>query len=326
MLLVINGCSREQPVKLQGSTMGTSYSVVLPSLPENLDEQTLRNQIEALLKQVNQQMSTYIDDSELSLLNKKPSTDWIALSPELASVIKMALKVSAASEGAFDVTVGPLVNLWGFGPEGRIEHRPPAEKIAEAKSHVGYQKIELKDNSLRKRDPRLYIDLSGIAKGYGVDQIADYLETAGVYNYLVEIGGEIRAKGQSARNDAWRIAVEKPLPGQRSVDRVVHLSDIGVATSGDYRNFFMENGHRYSHTIDPRTSSPIDHHLVSVTVLDKQTAIADAWATALMVLGEKQGFELARSINLAAYFLVSNGDSYSTLETPEFSRLAELVE
>lgn len=319
-LLALSGCSKPRPVVLEGGTMGTSYSVVLPTLPNGIGEDAIRAGINALLQRTNQQMSTYIEDSELSLLNRNTTPEWIELSDDLAKVLEMSLEVSQKSAGAFDVTVGPLVNLWGFGPKGRIETRPPAADIARAKAQCGYEKIELENGRIRKNEQKLYIDLSAIAKGYGVDVLADYLESQGVGSYLVEIGGEVRAKGQSIRGDKWRIAVEKPVAGQRSVDRVVYLSDIAVATSGDYRNFFVEDGRRYSHTIDPRSGQPISHKLASVTVMHSSTAMADAWATALMVLGEKDGYELAQQLKLPAYFLVREGGSYLSRETQGFAR------
>lgn len=321
-LTLLSACAQQESAQLQGSTMGTTYSIVVPKLPDGVSAGEIQEDATRLLQRVNQQMSTYIPDSELSLLNKNTSLDWVALSKDLLAVLRLAQSVSEQSGGAFDVTVGPLVNLWGFGPQGRIEAQPSEQAIMEAKGRSGFGKIELSDQRIKRHDATLYIDLSAIAKGYGVDLLAEHLESLGIQDYLVEIGGEIRAKGVSARGDAWRVAVEKPLLEQRSVDRVVNLTNIAVATSGDYRNFFIENGVRYSHTIDPRTGRPISHALASVTVLHESAALADAWATALMVLGEKSGYELAQKLELPAYFLVSDGEAYSSLETTMFARFA----
>ncbi len=304
--------------------MGTSYSVVITRLPENSSEQAIREGIESLLEEVNQQMSTYRPDSELSQINQSEARVWLDVSPELFDIIRQAILISQQTNAAFDITVGPLVNLWGFGPaEGLPTGRPTDEAVESARALVGYQHIELDliNRRLRKPFRGLYIDLSAIAKGHGVDVIANYLDTLGIRDYLVEIGGELRGKGISPRGDSWRVAVERPESGQRQVYKVLNVSNIAIATSGDYRNYYEYDGTRYSHTIDPRTGMPVVHALASVTVLSREAAIADAWATALMVLGERAGYELAEEKGLAAYFLYKKGDEFLPLETTAFKRL-----
>ena len=326
LLLLLTACSEPQPTKLYGSTMGTSYSVIIPRLPESSTEDSVHQGLDDVLVRVNEEMSTYLPDSELSRINQSDGGQWLKVSPEVFEVISLAQSISEQTQGAYDITVGPLVNLWGFGPPTPgAGGMPSAEAVKAARALVGYHNIELnpQERTLRKKFKGLYIDLSSIAKGYGVDAAADYLESLGISDYLVEIGGEIRAKGKSQRGDAWRIAVEKPVPGERAVQKIVNLSDIAVATSGDYRNFVEYNGIRYSHTIDPRLGGPIHHALASVTVLSEKAVTADGWATALMVLGEDEGLKLAEEKGLAAYFLYKKGDGFESEETTAFRRLAE---
>jgi thiamine biosynthesis lipoprotein len=326
LLLVVVGCERGlQVLALQGSTMGTSYSVQLVAPPAGLDTESLGQGIEAVLEEVNALMSTYRPDSELSRFNASASTDWFDCSAELIKVLAVALQVSDASDGAFDVTVGPLVNLWGFGPEVKPSELPGQAAIDAARARTGYRLLELRESppALRKARPDLYVDLSAIAKGYGVDRVAELLEGQGIANALVEIGGELRAHGVNGQGEPWRIAVERPLAdGPRRVFRVVGLRDNGMATSGDYRNFFELDGKRYSHTIDPATGRPVQHPLVSVTVLDGEAMVADAWATALLVLGPERGLALAESLGLAALLVSRDGDALTARATAAFEQLA----
>ncbi len=319
----LGACSEPEATRLYGPTMGTSYSVVIPSLPEGISDQVIQEAINTRLAEVNQQMSTYLPDSELSRLNQAPANQWLKVSPELFSLLGQSRSISEQTDGAFDITVGPLVNLWGFGPGNHSEAtRPEADDIESARALTGYLNLDLnaETGEVRKRFPELYIDLSSIAKGYGVDVIAAYLDSLVIQDYLVEIGGEVRGRGRSHRGDSWRIAVEKPEAGQRRVQRIIEFSDSAVATSGDYRNYYEYDGKRYSHTIDPRTGSPVDHELVSVSVLDDQAANADAWATALMVLGEDVGYQLAERKGIAAFFLYRKGAKIVSRETSGFTR------
>jgi len=326
LLLLLNlvACAEPKVVRLQGMTMGTSYSVVIPSLPKGTTEQSVQQGIESLLEYVNQQMSTYLPDSELSRINQAEAGLWLNVSPELFEIIRRSHSISEQTNGAFDITVGPLVNLWGFGPPDSLGSVKPSDELLNAaRKLVGYQNLELKleGRSIRKQFKDLYIDLSAIAKGYGVDAVADYLDSLSIQDYLVEIGGELRGKGLSQRGDFWRVAVEKPQSGQRMVQRVVDVSDFAVATSGDYRNYFEQDGVRFSHTIDPRSGRPVSHLLASVTVLSEEAMMADAWATALMALGEDEGYQLAEEKGLAAYFLYRQGDEFLARETSAFIRL-----
>lgn len=320
---VLAACARAPELEvlaLRGSTMGTGYSIQVVNLPPRIEPQQLQTEIDAELELVNDLMSTYREGSELSRFNRSRSTDWFAVSPELAAVVRMALEVSKTSGGAFDATIGPLVNLWGFGPGRGPDSVPSDSRIAAAHTQVGHEKLSVRADppALRKSAPGLYLDLSAIAKGYGVDRIAELLDTAGVPNYLVEIGGEVRGRGKNGQGRPWRIAVERPDPGKREVHSVVELRGGAMATSGDYRNFFELGGKLYSHTINPRTGRPVSHRLASVTVLAPTAAHADALATAFLVLGPRKGLALAESLEAAALFILRTPNGYSERQTKVF--------
>ena len=321
-LLILQGCT-EPKVKLlthSGMTMGTSFTVKW--FGDLTQTDSIKKDMTASLVAINQSMSTYIKDSELSLINQLPANSSVSLSPELAEVLELALDISEKSAGAFDITVGPLVNLWGFGPDGRILHAPAEEAIEQIRKRVGFSYLAL-DKSARtlRKSRESYIDLSAIAKGYAVDQLARLLESYGVSSYLVEIGGELRAKGVKPDGNPWRIAVESPVnAASRSVQTVINVKDVGIATSGDYRNYFEENGQRFSHTIDPITGKPIHHRLASVTVLAPTCAEADALATTLMVMGPDNGYEFAVDQKIDALFIVKTDQGFVEKETSGFKR------
>lgn len=322
LVLFLAGCGKPPKAQFEhnGLALGTSFSVKATRLPASIGSETLKAQLEALLEAVDQTMSTYRPDSQLSQFNRSTSTDWQPVAEDLAQVVTAALEVSRWSDGAFDVTVGPLVNLWGFGPDPRREQAPPDAAIEAAKARVGYHnlKVQRKPPALRKLRPDLYLDLSAIAKGFAVDRLAEHLEALGVRDYLVEIGGEVRLKGDSPRGGGWRIAIEKPVPKVRQIEKILTLTDTAMATSGDYRNYFEVAGKRFSHTIDPRTGWPIVHRLASVTVLSHTTMQADALATALMVLGPKTGFAKAERDGIAALFIVREDDRFKEKPTSAF--------
>lgn len=309
-----------RPLTLSGSTMGTYYRVTVVSLPPTLDETGLKAEIEKLLVKINAQMSTYIPDSELSRFNDYPMTDWFPVSSETAIVVAEGLEIHHLTGGAFDITVGPLVNLWGFGPPGSKNEIPNEENINETLKKVGSQhlKSRLSPPALKKEIVELYVDLSGIAKGFAVDSIADYLETEGILNYIVDIGGEMKTKGSKKNDSAWKIAIEKPSVGKKEIHQVIDLNNQAIATSGDYRNYFERDGKRYSHEINPRTGYPIQHRLASVSVLDTTCMRADALATALIVLGPQEGYQLAEKENKAALFIIKSEDGFIEKETTKF--------
>ncbi|MCG8610493.1 MAG: FAD:protein FMN transferase [Pseudomonadales bacterium] len=318
------GCSNEpdaQIYEFTGGIMGTSYSVKI--VADNPSPEYLENtKVEAIaaMTTVDSLMSTYKNDSELSKLNRWPIQTPFKVDPLTFDVLSMAQDISQRSAGSFDVTVGPVVNLWGFGPEGRPEKVPSRQEIELAEARVGYQyfKLERETRNVVK-EKNVYIDLSAIAKGYAVDKVAESLEKTGVRNYLVEIGGELRASGVKPGGSPWVLAVEKPVL-DRDAFKKLSINGQGLATSGDYRNYFEENGVRYSHTIDPKTGQPVQHRLASVTVIAATCAEADALATTLLVMGEITGYEFAAAEGIAAYFIYRDREKFSEKMTGNFSR------
>jgi len=311
VVLLLAGCEAAREYdRLEGATMGTYYRVT--ALCPGVGGATLQRQLETELERVNAQMSTYQPDSELMRFNGTPTGEWVPASSELMTVITTAKEISRWSEGAFDVTVSALVNLWGFGPGGRISKRPSEETIAAVRKHLGYQHLELDPaaQSMRRLAPST-VDLSAIAKGHAVDRLGLLLEKQGCGDYLVDIGGEVRGEGLSPSGRLWRVGVEVPDPGQvGGVQKILALDSMAVATSGDYRNFLDLAGERYSHTLDPRTGYPVQHDLASVTVVHPSAMWADGLATALNVLGPEEGFELAEQRQLAAFFLIRRPNGF----------------
>ena len=297
---------------MSGRTMGTTYSVKYRPAPDTPSLKAMQIEVDTLLAEINHTMSTYDPESELSRFNHLRTTDWVPASASLRDVLKASMEIGAQSEGAFDVTVGPLVNLWGFGPEVHPDRIPRETDITAARARSGLDKITLNatQSAIRKHRPDVFLDLSGIAKGYGVDRIAELMSAHGIGHYMVEIGGEIRVRGYKEHETPWRIAIEKPLSGERSVQTMLALSNIALATSGNYRNFFDIDGRRYSHTIDPTTGRPVDHHLVSVTVLAESSMRADAWATAFQVLGPERGMAIAERLHLPVLFVIEHDGQF----------------
>ena len=314
-VFMLSACdSNDTDPQLTGITMGTNYSVQWKELPDSVDIVQLRESIETRLQQINDLMSTYLSHSQLSGFNRSRETGWHAVEPELAELTSLALEISRQSKGAFDVTVGPLVNLWGFGPDETEFVFPTQTEIDIAKRSVGYHYLQarLEPAALNKKIIDLYVDLSAIAKGYAVDQIAEILNRNNFQHYMIEIGGEVKGKGTAPHGEAWRIGIEAPRALKGNVEAVLSLNNVSVATSGNYRNFFEHEGVMYSHTIDPVSGYPVKHNLASVTVIHESATLADAWATAFMVMGPKLSYEIAQQNNLAVYLITQEGIQYKT--------------
>lgn len=317
LLLAVAGCAQEERTwKLSGPTMGTIYHITLVDVPAGIQRAELQSAIDAELVAVNQEMSTYIPDSELMRFNAAPVDEVVEVSPNLAKIVERSLDIYRRSGGAFDVTVGPLVNLWGFGPSPEPETIPQESEIAALLETVGSDALELQGLRLRKTRT-VQIDLSAIAKGHGVDRVADLLTSRNIENYLVEIGGELRTAGVNPKGKLWRIGVERPSGGQ-VVQRPVEVSGKAVATSGDYRNYYERNGKRYSHTMDPRTGRPVENKLASVTVITDTCADADAYATALSVIGADAALELAEREHLAVFLLIKTESGFEERTSSAF--------
>ena len=304
--------SKPYPFVYTEMIMGTSFTIKATKLPEVIKTESLKSQIKVLLDRLNGDLSTYEPKSALSIFNQNLKSDWKIIPHSLLNILIEAQRVSQLSAGAFDISVGKLVNLWGFGVEPMDFTLPDESVLKEILATTGYQFLLIDESvsKIKKQQPALYLDLSAIAKGYAVDQVALLLETEGINDYMVEIGGEIRLKGQNISGGGWKIAIEKPTPEKRMIQRVVSISNIAMATSGDYRNFFEFEGKRYSHTIDPRTGYPVTHQLASVTILNKSAMTADALATAIMVLGEEEGYQLAQQQNIAALFIIKTAEGF----------------
>ncbi|MEM8768624.1 MAG: FAD:protein FMN transferase [Pseudomonadota bacterium] len=308
LLLLAAGCGADRTyTRIDGSTMGTYYQVT--AFCPGQSAEPLTRAIEAVLFAVNAEMSTYDPSSELSQFNASAPGNWFPVSAPLLEVVGAGARLGELTGGAFDVTVAPLVDLWGFGPSGATDAPPSAEAIARALEQTGWEALEMQAEpaALRKTAP-LTVDLSAIAKGHGVDRVAAALTSLGCMDLLVDIGGEVLGQGQGPRGGPWRVGVEVPDPTSAgAVQRVLSIDGRAVATSGDYRNFIdygdSEAG-RVSHTIDPRTGRPVTHNVASVTVVHESTMLADGLATALNVLGLEEGLALAESQGLAALFVV----------------------
>jgi thiamine biosynthesis lipoprotein len=321
------GC-RAQPAAIpaaeasfSGPTMGTWYHVKAAALPADVSQRDLQRAVDERLHRINQQMSTYLPDSELSQFNRHTGNDWFDVSPETALVVAAAQEVAQATGGAFDVTVGPLVNLWNFGPDPTASRIPDEAQISQAKDRVDYRRVQvrLEPPALKKSRPDIYVDLSAIAKGFAVDAVVELLQERGVRQYMVEVGGEVRTGGRKADGTPWRIGIERPVTSGRMIQQVVELVDVALATSGDYRNYFDWQGRRYSHEIDPRTGRPVDHRLASVSVVTDDCMTADALATALIVLGPERALEYAKEHQLDVLLILREGDDFEEVRTPGFA-------
>lgn len=334
MLLTLGACGGEPAAApaaeaspyqvIEGSTMGTYYRVTTDCAATAAG--TLRSQLDALLAVINGQMSNYDPASELSRLNRSRPGDWLPVSAPLLDVFAAAQTLSALSDGAFDITIAPVLRLWGFGPDAATSYPPPAAALQDALTRVDSAALQWQSTPrpAARRLADVEVDLSAIAKGYGVDRLHRLLRERGCPNSLVDIGGEVRGSGRGPRG-AWRIGIEVPDASRvGAVQKIVRLEDSAVATSGDYRNFIdrpeADGGRsRWSHTIDPRTGNPVTHGLASVTVISPSAMLADGWATALTVLGPEAGLALANEQGLPALFIVRTATGFEERYTDAFS-------
>lgn len=330
-LLFAVSCSNninDELISLNGFTMGTTYSVKIVKQEQSpeIELSVLKGKIDSALIEVNNQMSTYIPESEISLFNKNKKTEWFDISEDFAFVLDESIKICELTNGSLDITIEPIVNIWGFGPEERPKLIPSDEEILERMKFVGYDKLEVKLSSpaVKKNIPELEVDLSSTAKGFGVDKVYELLKDFGYQNFMVEIGGEVRTAGTNHKNEYWKIGVSEA-DQSGGINKVISLSNLAMATSGDYWNYFEEDGIRYSHTIDPITGKPITHKLASVTVIDSTCMRADGLATGIFVMGPENGYEFALEMELPVYFIVKSDTGFITKESPKFTELFENV-
>lgn len=317
----LTGCLHSEKVEeFGGPTMGSTYSVKYVTGEGVADALTLKTETEAVLAEIDRQMSTYRDDSVISAFNRAPAGSCMMVPAGMLEVVHMGLQLAQESGGAFDPTLEPLLNLWGFGPQARVERVPSAEQLAEARLRSGYRHLRIDGQQLCK-DVDLQLDLNSIAAGYTVERIVSRLIELGVGSYLVDVTGELKGAGKKPDGQPWRIAIEAPRDDQRVAQKILQLDGYGISTSGDYRNYFEENGVRYSHTLDPQTGAPITHTLAAVTVADPSTLRADGLSTVLMVLGPERGLAYAEQAGIAAFFVTREGEGFVTRGSRAFEQL-----
>lgn len=296
-------------LEISGQTMGTSYAVIARDPGSAMGETEVKALVESVLANVNAQMSNWDTSSEVSLLNRDTRIDEIAVSAELAQVVASANAVNAASDGQFDIALGPLIEAWGFGATPAIGLGPDESAIETALATASRSApLLVADQHIRKTNATSQINLAGIGKGHGVDRVAQVLKQNGFNDFMVEIGGDLVTSGQNPDGTDWQIGIETPLAFDRRVQKVVGVSGYGMATSGDYRNYFEKDGQRYSHILDAKTGRPVTHNTSSATVLTENAMMADAWSTAMLTLGSQRGLEIAEDHDLAVMFIDRGGD------------------
>ena len=325
LLLWCLSCSNQpSQIELSGFTMGTTYNIkIIPEKDSILSTKLIKQNIDSVLISVNYQMSTYLFDSEITQFNNHESTTSFTVSNDFSLVVERALHWSKLTDGAFDITIVPLLYLWGFGPGQASELGdifPEEHAVQKRRTHVGYEKLTTNKYYLQKKDPYIKIDLNAIAKGFGVDAVYSFLESIGMNNIMVEIGGEVRTKGKNRKNEPWMIAVEIPdleSTGNKITRWAVHLENKAMATSGDYRNYYEIDGVRYSHEIDPRTGYPAQTGVASATVIATNCMDADALATALIIMGTESGLQLVEKLDDVEAFLIlrEGNDNYRTIKS-----------
>ncbi len=326
ILVWFSGCQfwtgNQKPIEFVGFALGTSYSIKISGLSKEEQSHKIHQEIKKILAEVEKTMSVFEPNSEISKFNQSAKTDWFEISPELLAVISESDRISRLSDGAFDITLGGIIELWGFGGSQQNREIPTSDKINKILKNVNFQEISIREKppAIRKKNPNIMLNLSAIAKGYAVDRVAAYLKRSNPRGYLVEIGGEIRTGGWKNNQTPWIVAIERPEVMQRQIQKVITMQDNGMATSGDYRNYFEIDGKRFSHTIDPNTGWPVDHDLVSVTVIHPSCMTADAFSTAIMVLGHEKGYRLAEKMGLPVFLMIRKAGKLEEKMTPEFIR------
>ncbi len=321
LLAALTGCWFSAHVEeFGGPTMGSTYSIKYVRNQNSPSPDLLKREADAILAEIDKQMSTYRDDSFIEQFNQAPAGSCQSMPAPVLALIEEGRVLNAQSQGAFDLTLEPLLNLWGFGPKARAEKVPTPEQLSAARERIGMQHVRQVGEQLCK-DVDVQVDFNSIAAGYAVDRVVQRLVELGVDSYLVEITGELKAAGKKPDGQHWRIGLEAPQEGERVAQRVLALDGYGVSTSGDYRNYFEENGQRYSHTLDPLTGAPITHKLAAVTVVDKSTLRADGLSTVLMVMGTEPGLAFAEHMGIAAFFVTREGDAFVTQTTQAFEQL-----
>ncbi|ANI59520.1 thiamine biosynthesis lipoprotein [Pseudomonas frederiksbergensis] len=319
---ILSGCGNGDSLeRFDGPTMGSSYSIQYvrhAGLPAPAE---VRVQVEKILSDVDRQMSTYRSDSDIERFNNLPANHCQTMPAPILELVRVGERLSLQSDGSYDLTVEPLLNLWGFGPQAREEKVPSAEALAEVQQRVGHNHLRIEGDQLCK-DAAVEVDFNSIAAGYAVDTIAAELEALGIHDYLAEATGELKAVGKKLDGSPWRIALEEPRDDQQVAERIIAVDGYGVSTSGDYRNYFEQGGRRYSHTFDARTGTPVLHTLASVTVIHPSALMADGLSTLLLILGPERGWDYAQTHDIAAFFVIRADTGFVTRTNQAFERLA----
>jgi thiamine biosynthesis lipoprotein len=307
----LTSCSQPDPIqRISGPAQGSTFTVSFWSEQE-LDKTSLETQLKDELDRIDLLMSNYRPDSVIEAFNAQQSQGPIEVGEELVQLVEIARQVSAHSEGCYDLTVKPYFELWGF--RGDKLTKPSTEQIQALKQSIGLDKVSSKEGSLTKLEPALRVDVSSIAQGYTVGQLAKILDKAGIQNYLVEVGGELVSKGKKPEAKAWRVAIEKPLPDSQKLQKIISVQQsepLSIMTSGTYRHFYDQDGVRYSHVLDARTGTPVTHDTVSTTILIPDPTWGDAWSTAFLCMGSEQGLKVADELKLPVLFIDQQGDDF----------------
>lgn len=321
VMALLAGCGAGERVeRIAGPTMGSTWSVQYVRPAGGPAASTVKAEVEAILAEVDRQMSTYRSDSDIERFNGLPAHSCQPMPEPVLHLVRVGEQLSRDSDGAFDLTVEPLLDLWGFGPQGRQERVPDVAALAEVRQRVGHGFLRIDGGQLCK-DVALQVDFNSIAAGYAVDRIADRLAELGIGSYLAEATGELKAAGRKPDGAPWRIALEEPRDDRQVAERVIAVDGYGVSTSGDYRHYFEQDGQRYSHTFDARLGRPIGHTLASVTVVHPSALMADGLSTLLLILGLDAGWDYAKKHDVAAFFVMRADTGFVTRSNPAFDHL-----
>lgn len=319
---VLSGCGNGDSLeRFDGPTMGSRYSIQYVRHSSTPGPKAVQAEVEKILAEVDRQFSTYRSDSDIERFNALPAGRCQVMPGPVLELIHVGEQLSSQSEGSYDLTVEPLLNLWGFGPQARNEKVPSAQALAEVRQRVGYRHLRIDGDQLCK-DAAVEVDFNSIAAGYAVDTIAAKLEAMGIHNYLAEATGELKAAGKKLDGSPWRVALEEPRDDQQVAERIIAVDGYGVSTSGDYRNYFEQDGRRYSHTFDARTGAPVLHTLASVTVIHPSALMADGLSTLLLILGPERGWDYAETHDIGAFFVIRADTGFVTRTTQAFERLS----
>jgi thiamine biosynthesis lipoprotein len=319
---VLSGCGNGDSLeRFDGPTMGSRYSIQYVRHASTPGPKAVQAEVENILADVDRQFSTYRSDSDIERFNNLPANHCQKMPAPILELIRVGEQLSSQSDGSYDLTVEPLLNLWGFGPQAREEKVPSAEALAEVQQRVGHRHLRIDGDQLCK-DAAVEVDFNSIAAGYAVDTIAARLEALGIHDYLAEATGELKAVGKKLDGSPWRIALEEPRDDQQVAERVIAVDGYGVSTSGDYRNYFEQGGRRYSHTFDARSGTPVLHTLASVTVIHPSALMADGLSTLLLILGPERGWDYAQTHDIAALFVIRADTGFVTRTNQAFERLA----